>query len=240
MPGMDRVKKYWRPIALGVGLIAAGAGLFVVAAMKKWAAPTTIWAGLGSVATLATAAIAIGTLLALKQDSRDRSRPMMVAQLQPAVLNVQHSELKVTNAGPSVAKNVRVEFDPALPVLDETTHGDRNAFYLQRRYSKVIPTVPPGMVLWNVYRKATEPEEPLPRRSASHSRMKTRTVGPTSTSMTSRLRRSWMKRTSGLRPPVKMLSDVEQSRRWRVLRERSAERSSPCESEWPWAGSVCA
>ncbi|WP_405148884.1 hypothetical protein OG308_02445 [Nocardia salmonicida] len=159
---MDRVKKYWRPIALGVGLIAAGAGLFVVAAMKKWAAPTTIWAGLGSVATLATAAIAIGTLLALKQDSRDRSRPMMVAQLQPAVLNVQHSELKVTNAGPSVAKNVRVEFDPALPVLDETTHGDRNAFYLQRRYSKVIPTVPPGMVLWNVYRKATEPEEPLP------------------------------------------------------------------------------
>ncbi|MBC7302706.1 MAG: hypothetical protein H5T78_17395 [Nocardia sp.] len=159
---MDRVKRYWRPVALGVGLISAGAGLFVVAAAKKWAAPSTIWAGLGSAATLATAAIAIGTLLALKQDSRDRSRPMMMAQLQPAVLNVEHSELRVTNAGPSVAKNVRAEFDPALPVLDEATHADRNAFYLQRRYSKVIPTITPGMVLWNLYRKAEEPEEPLP------------------------------------------------------------------------------
>ena len=55
--------------------------------------------------------MAIWTLLAIKQDSRDRTRPVLIAELKRSVLTAA-AELHVRNVGQSVACNVSVKFDP--------------------------------------------------------------------------------------------------------------------------------
>ncbi|MCF6386543.1 hypothetical protein L2K20_06130 [Mycobacterium sp. MBM] len=122
--------------------------------------PVTSWAAFGAIATVATAVVAIWTLIALKQDSADRTRPVIVAELRHAVLS-RYSEFLVRNVGQSVARNVRVEFDPPLPGPDSAVPGVLTPF-LQRRYSRVIPTFAPGMVMDNYYQDAEDPSEPLP------------------------------------------------------------------------------
>lgn len=153
-----------RSIAVGIGLTAiavAGTGLFITAAQRHWAEPSTMWTGLGSAATLVTAVVAIWTLIALRTDSRDRTRPMMVAELKPSVLT-SNAELHITNAGQSVATNLKVEFDPPLPVLKGAEAEGKTTPYLQRRYDRVIPTFTPGMVMDNLYQEAEDPDEPVP------------------------------------------------------------------------------
>jgi hypothetical protein len=147
--------------AASLAVVAVGACIFVVAAKHHWAEPSTMWAGLGSAATLVTAVAAVWTLVALRQDSRDRTRPMMVAELKPSVLT-DNAELHITNAGPSVAQNVKVDFDPPLPVLTGAEADGKLTPFLQRRYERVIPTFTPGMVMDNLYQDATEPDEPVP------------------------------------------------------------------------------
>jgi hypothetical protein len=131
---------------------------------QGWADPTTIWTALGSLATVAAAVVAIWTLVALKQDSADRTRPVVIAELNYAVLS-DHAELLVRNVGPSVARNVRVDFVPPLPDPEdggsEAEVGVLTPF-LQRRYSRVIPTLAPGMRLSNFYQDAEGSEEPVP------------------------------------------------------------------------------
>lgn len=79
-------------------------------------------AGLSALAAVVTAAIAVVALGHTASDSRDRSRPMMVAEFQLAVNNGAAIDLVVRNAGPSIARDVTVTFDPRLVVPDD---GDR-------------------------------------------------------------------------------------------------------------------
>jgi hypothetical protein len=74
------------------------------------------FAGRGAVAitVVITSLVAIASLLALRADSRDRSRPVIGAELLPIILSHGTSELVVQNIGASVAKNIRVEFDPPI------------------------------------------------------------------------------------------------------------------------------
>jgi hypothetical protein len=154
-----------KPVARVIGLGVVGVGsLFTVVgllATRHWAAPQTTWAAMASVATVMAAVVGIWTLVSLRQDSRDRTRPVMIAEIRPGVLS-DVAELLVRNAGPSVAKNVRFTFNPALPVLEGAEAAGKLTPYLKRRYSRTVPTFGPGMVMHDVYQSASEPFEPVP------------------------------------------------------------------------------
>jgi hypothetical protein len=107
---------------------------------------SAFWAGVTGVTAVVTGVVAIATLLALKRDSRDRSRPVVVADLLPIVLSRGTAEFVVQNVGQSVAKNVRLQFTP--PITEEM---GSLAGYLARRYSKQIPTLGPARRLTNIY-----------------------------------------------------------------------------------------
>ncbi|QRY48137.1 hypothetical protein JVX93_15925 [Mycolicibacterium boenickei] len=152
--------------AVGLGLAGLGGLLGVVGglAVIDWATPATTWTAFGSIATVSAAVVAILTLLSLKQDSADRTRPMIVAELKHAVLT-RNSELLVRNVGQSVARNVKVDFDPPLPCPADGDGEDQVGLltpFLQRRYSRVIPTFPPGMVMDNYYQDSAGEDEPVP------------------------------------------------------------------------------
>lgn len=124
---------------------------------------SAFWSGVTAVAAVVTGMVAIVTLLAIKRDSRDRSRPAVVAELPPMTLARGTSELAIQNVGAGVAKDVKVTFDPEL--TEDT--GQLTAF-LVRRYSRTIPTMGPGRRLSNIYSQSVgdgspEQTEPVPR-----------------------------------------------------------------------------
>ena len=102
--------------------------------------------------TLVTAVVAIGTgivavltLFALRSDSRERTRPMMTAELVPDVIDQAKLLFVIRNVGPTPAKSVQVRFRPPIP--DDA----RVARYLSARYAAPIPTLAPGSELLSVY-----------------------------------------------------------------------------------------
>lgn len=104
------------------------------------------WSGVTAVTAAGTGIVAIVSLLSIRQDSRDRSRPVISAELLPLTLSHGTCELIIANVGRSVAKDVAVTFKPAIT----EDMGVMTAF-LARRYSHVIPTMGPGRLLTNVY-----------------------------------------------------------------------------------------
>lgn len=96
----------------------------------------------------ATAVVAIRTLRHADRENRSRTRPMVSAELRriPSVRGSQM--LVIKNHGPSVARQVRVTFDPPLP---EVTDPGSTVPYLKRRYENPIPVLTPGMELDNLY-----------------------------------------------------------------------------------------
>lgn len=106
-------------------------------------------AGMSALAAVVTALIAIVALSQTARDSRERSRPMMVAEFQLAANNDSAVDFVVRNAGPSIARSVEVTFTPALVVPDD---GDRYVTpSLIRRYAAVIDTFAPGQEFRNVW-----------------------------------------------------------------------------------------
>ena len=106
----------------------------------------SVWSAVGAIATVVAAIGAIWTLVALKRDSRDRTRPVMSADIRPALLSRGAQELIVENVGQSVAKKVKVTFTPGLP----DNQGTLTPF-LKKRYANVLPTVPPRRQFTNLY-----------------------------------------------------------------------------------------
>lgn len=148
-------------VTAGAGALVGVSGAVGVLATTHLAEPTTTWTALGAIATATAAVVAIWTLIALKQDSADRTRPVIVAELRAAVLT-RNCELIIRNAGQSVARDVSVEFDPPLPVLEGKEAMDKVTPYLQRRYSRTIPSFAPGQVMDNIYQEAADSTEPVP------------------------------------------------------------------------------
>lgn len=107
---------------------------------------SAFWSGVTGITAVIAGAIGVLTLRALRQDSRDRSRPVVSAELTPVVLSHGTSELVIQNVGQSVAKDVKVTFAPEI-----TEDMGQISAFLARRYSRIIPTMGPGRRLTNIY-----------------------------------------------------------------------------------------
>lgn len=125
------------------------------------AQPATVWSAVAALASVATAIVAAITLFAIRDDSRDRTRPMMTAELVPTVLS-QTLEVLITNRGQSVARDVKVTFVPPLPALTGKDAEGLVVPFLQRRYVSPISTVTPGMTMRNIYQSGSSDREPVP------------------------------------------------------------------------------
>jgi hypothetical protein len=114
-----------------------------------------------AVAAITGAVSAVRTLRRAREDSRERSRPIVAAELRRIPYSQGSQALVIKNDGPSVARNVRVTFEPPIPVpADPSTSATP---YLKRRYAGPIPALTPGMELENVYKSAIPRDsEPTP------------------------------------------------------------------------------
>jgi len=117
---------------------------------------TIDWTAIGGIATAATAVVAIWAIAAAKNDSRDRSRPVMVAEYRTFPFAHAALEFVIRNAGASVARDVTVTFDPPL---EPGGHFARS--YMIRRYAEQIAVIAPGQELVNAVRIIEEPGKPM-------------------------------------------------------------------------------
>ena len=114
-----------------------------------------------AIAIVVTARLAKGTLEAAREDSRARTRPVMVAELQRELLAHGSTLLVVKNLGSSVAKQVELHFDPHPP-NDVGALGEADMMkWIYDRYSTPVTTWAPGWVASNVIRSGHEEISPL-------------------------------------------------------------------------------
>jgi hypothetical protein len=130
------------------------------------------WASLGTwltgIATLAMAVAVIwtvkyarDTLEANKQDSRERTRPVMVADLRPELLSHGTTLMVIKNYGASPASEVKLTFDRDMPEnLDDLPDSD-NWKWIFQRYQFPVHTWAPGWARTNVVRFGGDDLEPI-------------------------------------------------------------------------------
>lgn len=135
----------------------------------------TQWTALGSIAGAVTAlgtvvmAVAIvvtafyakGTLQAARDDSRERTRPVIIAEFRREILSKGTTLLVLKNLGASVARNVRVSFDPPPPKDVASLPDDDMMKWIWERYAGPIMTWAPGWSVSNVIRAGHETLNPL-------------------------------------------------------------------------------
>jgi hypothetical protein len=76
---------------------------------------------------------------------------MVAAEFRDALPSRGTLYLVIRNYGPSVAKNVRVSFDPEIPDPAPDSARESMVPFLKSRYARAIPTLTPGTELRNVY-----------------------------------------------------------------------------------------
>lgn len=118
---------------------------------------TAIWTAVAGVATATAAIVAIVAVVFAARDLHDRSRPVVIAEIRIPKGGSSSLDFVVRNAGQSVARNVRVAFDPPLQNEDPTTFSLRTA--LARRYALKIPVLAPGQELSNAIAIDDEDEQ---------------------------------------------------------------------------------
>lgn len=145
---------------------------------EQLAGSSVFWTAVTAIATAAAAVVAIITLLALRADSADRTRPVVVADLEhpPAVYGNMGLDLVVRNTGATAARNLRVSFEPDPLIIDETgqekPRDRRQADRLVKRFSRPLSVLPARRRLrTNYFWSGTDPEtgkgrnaNPLPDR----------------------------------------------------------------------------
>lgn len=113
---------------------------------------TAIGTAAMAVAIIITAYIARRTLNATHDDSRARTRPIMVAELRRELLSQGTTLLVLKNMGASVAKDVAVSFKPGPPKDFDALPNDNMMKWIYQRYATSIKTWAPGWTLSNVIR----------------------------------------------------------------------------------------
>lgn len=119
-----------------------------------------IAAGTSALAAIVTAVVAVRSLAGSRRDSRDRTRPVIVAQLKRAPLSPGTLDLVLSNYGATSAKDVQVRFDPPLPDPSNLSASDMRQ-WIGLRYARTFSQWPPGMTLSNVYRAGHDAVEPV-------------------------------------------------------------------------------
>lgn len=114
-----------------------------------------------AIAVIVTAVIAARTLNSARDDSRARSRPMMVAEFRREPLSHGAVLLVMKNVGASVASDVRVTFVPSAPVSIEDLPDSDLWKWVYRRYASPVSTWSPGWTLSNVVRTGDDRLEHL-------------------------------------------------------------------------------
>lgn len=103
-------------------------------------------------AAIVTAIIAVVALASTARDSRDRSRPLVMALFRESQHSDSSFELVVRNYGTSAARDLTVTFDPPF---DDEQRADDLTGVLAERYGKSIPLLPPGSELTNIWWSGT-------------------------------------------------------------------------------------
>lgn len=125
------------------------------------------WSAVESIATVAAAVVAIITLIALRADSADRTRPVVVADLEhpPAVYGNQGLDLVIRNTGATAARDLTVTFDPDPLIIDETgqkkPRDPQQAQQLVKRFAHPIAVLPSRRRLrTNYFWSRPDPSDP--------------------------------------------------------------------------------
>lgn len=124
------------------------------------ASEQTAWAtALGGLSAALTGLVAIFALIAATNDSRKRTRPVVVAELRshPDPRAIGWLILAVRNVGATTARDLTVTFTPALTTSEK---NPRLVEFLKQRYDETIPSLGPGQELVNtVQMDAKDPAE---------------------------------------------------------------------------------
>lgn len=120
-----------------------------------WSAFSNAWEWVGdqqsvlvALAAVVTAVIAIVALRSTASDSRERTRPIVLAFFRKSPNNESAFDLVVHNYGTSAASDIDVKFQP--PFGDEE-RKDHMVKSLAQRYDKPVPLLPPGAEITNVW-----------------------------------------------------------------------------------------
>jgi hypothetical protein len=132
-------------------LMAAVAMLRRLLAAVDPAWVTAAAAAAGVLVALVAAITGLRSLRQLRADSRERSRPMMAAELRKPPYTRGTQLLVIRNYGPSIARNVEVTFDPPIAEPIPERAAESVSPFITRRYAKPIPVVTPGMELANIW-----------------------------------------------------------------------------------------
>jgi hypothetical protein len=105
------------------------------------------WGAVTGIATVALALFAMLTLSSAARDSRERTRPYVVAEFRVVPWGYTRLDLVIRNAGATAARDIVVRFDP--PFVETGKRGSLGD-YVARRYSEAIPVLGPGQELTSV------------------------------------------------------------------------------------------
>lgn len=97
--------------------------------------------GLGGVAAVGAALVAVFALMRAGFDSASRTRPYVVVEYRVPEYAYKRIDLVIRNAGPTAARDLSVEFTP--PFENSTESGDLGA-YVARRFASSIDVLGPG------------------------------------------------------------------------------------------------
>ena len=110
--------------------------------MDFWTWANQNGTGITAVATVALVIAGLLTLLASNRDSKRKSRPMLSAYFALAPENPLAIEFHISNFGQTRATNVRVSFNPEIPIDDSTST-------VRARYRHPIGAINPGEIYTN-------------------------------------------------------------------------------------------
>ncbi|QDP95823.1 hypothetical protein FOE78_07840 [Microlunatus elymi] len=112
-----------------------------------------MWGPITAIATAAAAAVAIISLLAILRDSRERTRPLVTADLERAPLSrdQRHLDLVLRNSGATAARDLRVAFDPTPIIIPRDERRPQVATVLEKRFTGTLRILPPGRPIRSAY-----------------------------------------------------------------------------------------
>lgn len=135
--------------------------LLVDVSEANWVAVAAIAGAVTASAVVVTAFIAARTLKATRDDSRARTRPIIVAELRRELLSPGTTLLVLRNLGASVATNVTVAFNPGPPPDVDSLPDTDMWKWIYHRFAKPITTWAPGWTLSNAIRAGHDPLPPV-------------------------------------------------------------------------------